>query len=114
MKEKLEPLQAPLDLNAAELKKIVLLWPAVLNLSYEDNVKPTLAQLQQHLDLDAMQLKKIVLGLPAVLGYVPANVFNKLRHQQECLGLTDEELKVAVIAQPQCRWATGKSRRSGR
>ena len=86
----------------------------MLGLSYEDNVKPTLAQLQEHLNLDAAELKKIVLGLPAVLGLEPANVFNKLRHQQECLGLTDEELKVAVIAQPQCRWATGKSRRSGR
>jgi hypothetical protein len=69
-------------------------------LSYEDNVKPTLAQLQEHLGLDAAELEKIVLGHPAVLGYVPANVFTKLRHQQECIGLTDKELRAAVIAQP--------------
>jgi hypothetical protein len=41
-----------------------------------------------------------VLGLPQVLGYVPANVFTNLRHQQECLGLTDEELRAKVIAYP--------------
>ena len=67
VKEKLEPLQALLGLNAAELKKIVLRQPAVLSFSYEDNVKPTLGQLQEHLGLDAAELKKVVLGLPAVL-----------------------------------------------
>jgi hypothetical protein len=108
-------------LDAAELKKIVLRLPQVLSYNHDNLVHEKLAPLQAFLDLNAAELKKIVLGYPvlgypAVLGLVPANMFTKLRHQQECLGLMDEELRVAVIAQSpnQWRWATGKSRRSGR
>jgi hypothetical protein len=56
--EKLEPLQAFLDLNAAELKKIVLLTPNVFSCSHDNLVKEKLEPLQALLDLNAAELEK--------------------------------------------------------
>jgi hypothetical protein len=64
VKEKLAPLQAFLDLNAAELKKIVLLIPPVLGYNHNNWVKEKLAPLQAFLGLNAAELKTVVLGLP--------------------------------------------------
>ena len=55
------------DLSDAELKKVVMRFPALLGYSVEDNMAPKLDWLQERLELDAAQLKKMVLNLPQLL-----------------------------------------------
>jgi hypothetical protein len=100
VKRRLEPLKKYLGLSHAELEKIVLRQPAVLTLDHNNLVHEKLKPLQALLDLNAAELKKIVLSTPQMLGLDHNSEFTKLRHQQECLGLTDEELRAKVIAQP--------------
>ena len=47
-------------LSDAQLQKVVVRWPAVLGLSFEANVVPSLAALQSRLQLSDSQLQKVV------------------------------------------------------
>ena len=69
--EKLEPLQQYLKLTKAELRKMVLSFPALLTYNHDNLVKEKLEPLQQYLGLADEQLKKIVLTLPQVLWLQP-------------------------------------------
>ena len=96
---KIDWLQSRLDLDAVQLRKIVL-QPRVLGYNIEDNIAPKLDWLQKRLALDAGQLRKIV-RLPAVLGYgVEDNMAPKLDWLQGRLDLDEEELKRLVVAHP--------------
>ena len=58
-----------LDLDAAQLKKVVVPFPALLGYRVEDNLAPKLDWLQTRLDLDDAQLKKMILTSQSLLGY---------------------------------------------
>jgi mTERF domain-containing protein len=98
-KEKLEPLQTVLDLNAAELKKNVLTLPSLPSLNHDSLVAEKLDPLQARLELTNAELKKIVLRLPAVLGLNHDSLVTKLGLQQKCLGKTDVEFRDAVLVE---------------
>jgi hypothetical protein len=95
--EKLEPLQEHLQLTHAELKQIVRKLPSVMTYDLFNLVTEKLHPLQAHLALNDAELKKIVLKLPSVMGYAHTSVLEKLRLQQECLGMTDVEFRNAVL-----------------
>ena len=98
---KLGWLQSRLDLDDAGLRKMVLLLPAVLGYSVEDNLAPMLDWLQKRLDLDDTGLRKMVLLLPAVLGFsVENNVTPKLEWLQRRLNLDEAQLKKVVLRFP--------------
>jgi mTERF domain-containing protein len=97
-------LQTRLGLDEAELKRVVMKWPPVLGLSYEDNLEPSLAKLQERLGLKEAELKKVVLRLPSVLGYsYEDNLEPSLAKLQERLGLSEPELKKVVLSLPAVR-----------
>jgi hypothetical protein len=86
-----------LGLSEPELKKVVLALPTVLGLSYEDNIKPSLAKLQERLGLREAELK-VVLALPSVLGFsYEDNLKPKLDHLQSEVGLTLDALRELVL-----------------
>ena len=62
-----EALQARLGLSEAELRKVVLGLPAVLGLSIEDNVLPTIDFLQGELGLSDNLLRERIVGTPTIL-----------------------------------------------
>ena len=64
---KLQWLQARLDLDAAQLRKIVVRHPQLLTLSVE-RMESNCDWLQSRIDLDDVGLRKMVLRLPSLLG----------------------------------------------
>ena len=98
---KLDWLQDRLDLDAAQLKKMVLRLPAVLGYSVEDNLAPTLDWLQTRLGLDDAGLMKIVVTCPQLLGLsVEANMAPKLGFFEEVLGLSPSDVRASIVAAP--------------
>ena len=67
--------------------------PALLALSMEVNVLPSLSALQSRLGATDFELKKIVVLLPSVLAFnMDVNVLPSLARLQARLGLSDAEL----------------------
>ena len=94
-------LQHRLNMSAAELKKIVLGHPAVLDYSYDGNIDLKLATLQHRLNLSEAELKKIVLGRTAVLSCdYDVDIEPSLAGLQRRLDLNETELKRLVLGMP--------------
>jgi len=99
--EKCDALQARLGLSEAQLQKVVVTLPAVLGLSFESNVEPSLAKLQARLGLSEAQLQKVVVTLPAVLSYsFESNLEPKLGFLQAELVLSVDVLREKVLRLP--------------
>lgn len=94
-------LQQRLALSQAELRRVLLLLPTVLGLSYESNLEPSLSALQRRLLLSEAELKKVVLAVPSVLGMsYEANLGPSLAALQQRLTLSEAELKKIVLWLP--------------
>ena len=89
---KLTWLQSRLELDAAQLKKIVVRHPQLLGLSVEDNLEPKLDWLRRRLDLDDVGLRKMVLRLPS---RAEANMRTRLAAENST------PLKKVVLMEPQ-------------
>jgi len=99
--EKCDALQARLGLSEAQLQKVVVTQPAVLGLSFESNVEPSLAKLQARLGLSEAQLQKVVVTQPPVLGFsFESNVEPSLAKLQARLGLSEAQLQKVVVTLP--------------
>ncbi len=98
---KLDWLQTRLELDAAQLKRMVVTHPSLLTLGVEATRAPTVDWLQRRLGLDAAQLRKMVLRLPPLLGYsVEGNMAPKLDWLQDRLKLDAAQLKKVVVPFP--------------
>ena len=64
---KLDWLLSRLNLNKAQLRKIVELQPEVLALSIEENIRPSLENIQSSLELRDKELTKLVVKAPKAL-----------------------------------------------
>ena len=96
-----DALQARLGLSEAQLQKVVVALPAVLSLSFESNLEPSLAKLQARLGLSEAQLQKVVVALPSVLGYsFESNLSPTLDFLQRELALSLEALRERVVRMP--------------
>ena len=69
MAPKLEWLQSRLDLDAAELRKMVLTHPQVLCYSIENNLEPKLSFLEEELGLSPSKVRALILTTPPSLSY---------------------------------------------
>ena len=97
---KLQWLQARLDLDAAQLGKMVLRLPPLLSKSVE-SMDSRLDWLQRRLGLDEAGLRKMVLSLPSLLSYsVEDNMEPKLDWLQDRLELDAAQLKKMVLTLP--------------
>ena len=98
---KLQWLQARLDLDAAQLGKMVLRLPPLLSKSVE-SMDSRLDWLQRRLGLDEAGLRKMVLSLPSLFNYsVEDNLAPTLEWLQTRLDLDDAGLRKIVVTCPQ-------------
>ena len=89
-----------LELDAPQLKKLVVKQPSLLSTSI-DTLESKLDWLQNRLDLDDAGLRKTVLQLPAVLGSsVEDNLAPKLDFLAREIGLSRAELRDWVVTTP--------------
>ena len=95
-------LQAMLALSDADLRKILLRVPDVVDLSFFSNVQPTLLALQQLLGLSDVELKTVLVGHPTLLTYsFEENIRPTCLALEALLGLTRAELRAVIIRWPQ-------------
>ena len=95
----MESLRRRLELSASELFRVLLDWPSLLSMHYEDTVAPTLSTLELRLNLSVIELKRIVVEAPRVLS-CPEELTNRLTQLQHHLHLTDDELKARLLERP--------------
>ena len=69
MEPKLDWLQTRLDLDEAQLRKMVLTLPALLSYSVETNMAPKLAYLERETGLSRSELRDRVLKFPQFMSY---------------------------------------------
>ena len=97
---KLDWLQTHFDLDAAQVKKMVLALPALLTQSVE-KMESNCDWLQRRLGLDDSGLKKVVLENPSLLAFsVEDNMEPKLDWLQDRLNLDAAQLKKVVLGRP--------------
>ena len=98
---KLDWLQTHFDLDAAQVKKMVLALPALLTQSVE-KMESNCDWLQRRLGLDDSGLKKVVLENPSLLAFsVEDNMAPTLEWLQTRLDLDDAGLRKVVLVKPQ-------------
>ena len=72
---KLDWLQKRLDLDEAQLKKVVLMLPSLFNYSVEDNLAPKLDFLAREIGLSRAELRDWVVKVSSLLGRSLANCY---------------------------------------
>ena len=95
----MESLRRRLELSDSELFRVLLDWPSLLSMHYEDTVAPTLSTLELRLNLSVIELKRIVVEAPRVLS-CPEELTKRLTQLQHHLHLTDDELKARLLERP--------------
>ena len=98
---KLQWLQARLDLDAAQLRRMILTIPSLLTKSVQ-SIESSLDWLERRLGLDDAGLRKIVLTLPQLLTLsVEDNIAPKLDWLQDRLDMDAAQLRKMVLKFPQ-------------
>ena len=95
----MESLRRRLELSDSELFRVLLDWPSLLSMHYEDTVAPTLSTLELRLNLSVIESKRIVVEAPRVLS-CPEELTKRLTQLQHHLHLTDDELKARLLERP--------------
>ena len=99
-------LQARLNLNKSQLRTVVERDPVVLTLSIEDNLDPTIDAIQSSLKLSDKELTKLVVKSPDVLihNMSAENIKQRSSLLQELLGLQEgdvEGVRKRIIRSPE-------------
>ena len=99
-------LQARLNLNKSQLRKIVKRDPVVLTLSIEDNLEPTIDNIQSILELSDKELTKMIVRQPEVLqrNMSAENIKQRLTLLKELLSLPEgdvEGVRKRIISSPE-------------
>ena len=100
VEENLEPTlewwQSRLDLDKAQLKKMVLKFPPLLGLSMEENVDPKLVFFEEELGLSPSEVRAKILSSPSRLG---ASLTKRYRPRREvCRGAGADTMLVLTCS----------------
>jgi hypothetical protein len=97
----LDWLQQRLNLDEAQMGKLITKAPSILTLSIPDNLEPKLNWLQQHLHMNDAQVSKIVRRTPTIFNFsIPNKLEPTLKWLQQRLSLDGDELAKLVEAEP--------------
>ena len=88
---KMDWLQARLNLNKSQLRTVVERDPKILTLSIDDNLEPTIDNIQSSLELSDKELTKMIVRQPKVLVHNMSaeNIKQRLSLLQKLLGLQE-------------------------
>ena len=104
LEEKMNWLQARLNLNKSQLRTIVERDPIVLTLSIDDNLEPTIDAIQSSLKLSDKELTKIFVKSPDLLNKSGENIKQRLSLLREILDLPEgdvEGVRKRIIIRPE-------------
>ena len=93
LENRMDWLQARLNLNKSQLKRIVERDPVVLTLSINDNIEPTIDNIQSSLELSDTELTKIFAKSPDLLNKSGENIKQRLSLLREILDLPEGDVE---------------------
>ena len=95
LESKMDWLQAKLNLNKAQLRKIIERAPNTLSLSVEDNLEPSLDSIQSSLELSDKELTKIIWMQPDALrnGLYSTKLAVRLSFLRDLLSIEEGDVK---------------------
>ena len=95
MENRMDWLQARLNLSKSQLKKIIECDPNILAYSIEENLEPTIDNIQSSLELSDEELTKLVVRTPNVLtrNMSAENIKQRFSLLQEILGLPEDDIE---------------------
>lgn len=100
IRRKVNLLRDTLNLSNIELRTMLSKAPAILHLSADNNIAPTLAYLTQLLDLKQQELKALLLACPPILGYSQDNLRAKVNFFTNSMGFTVDETRALYLKDP--------------
>lgn len=101
LQKKVSFLRNEMDLDDDDVRQMISAQPTLLNLSVENNMKPTIALLIENLSFNKKELRELMLAVPAVLCYsIEDNLIFKLAFFLITLGLTPVEAKRLFLKEP--------------
>ena len=110
LENRMDWLQARLNLNKSQLRKIVERRPNILACSIEDNLEPTINDIQSSLELSDKELIKLIVQSPDVLtqNMSAVNIKQRLSLLQEILDLPEGDVegvrKKCIVSPPLLFW----------
>jgi mTERF domain-containing protein len=100
LRKKVQLLQQTMDLTDDDIRTMILRHPAVLHLSAQGNVAPTILFLQRALDLSREDMRKLLVSYPSILGYSLANLKSKINFYLKLCRFTKDEARKLLVEEP--------------
>jgi mTERF domain-containing protein len=100
IRKKVELLRNLVGLSMEEVRTVLGRHPALLHLSAEKNLGPTVLYLVRSLDLGRDDLRSLVVGCPSVLAYSRDRLASKLDFFRNLMGYSLEECRALLVREP--------------
>ena len=100
IRKKVENLRTLMGFSDEDIRILIERQPALLQLSADNNVSPTVEYLLSNLELTVEELRKIVLACPALISYSRSNLRAKIQFFRSVIGLSTGELKNLWLKEP--------------
>ena len=109
IRQKVQVLRDTMDLSIHEIREILERGPAILHLSADKNIAPTILFVLRLLDLSRGELKEMLLACPAILGYSKKTLRAKVRFFTDIMGYSVGETRRLFLQEPKLWRASVKS-----
>jgi len=100
VRHKVDVLRETMDLSDENVRTIIERFPAILHLSADKNIAPTILFLLRALDLGRDELRELVVAFPAILSYSRANLNSKLGFFRRVMKYSVEECRELLLKEP--------------
>jgi len=109
LRRKVDLLRRTMDLSDDDVRTILMRQPAILHLSADKNLAPTILFLVRALDLSKADLRSIVVPHPSILCCAIKNLKSKLNFFIRLMGYSVEECRELLVAEPKLLMAGAKT-----
>lgn len=100
IRRKVDVLRETMNLSDDDIRAILKSQPAILHLSADKNISPTILFLVRRLDLGKEDLRSLVLACPAVISYSRENLNSKINFFTRLMGYSVQECRDLLLAEP--------------
>lgn len=100
IRHKVDVLRETMDLSDEDVRTIIERFPAILHLSADKNISPTILYLLRALDLGRDDLRELVIAFPALLSYSRSNLKSKIGFFTRLMKYSVEECRDLFVQEP--------------
>ena len=100
IRHKVQVLRETMDLSDENVRTILEQFPAILHLSADKNIAPTLLYLLRSLELGRDELRQLVVELPALLSYSRTNLQSKIGFFTSIMNYSVKDTRELFLREP--------------